>query len=104
MHKMLHTKADVERLYVPRKDGGASLINLETAFKTAAIGFDHYLKHKEGQYTKRVLEHEKSKAKNSISKNVTKFKKKTKCQRLRIEGIYSPPKMPKTLKMCLSPR
>ena len=32
MHKMLHPKADVERLHVPRKDGGASLINLETAF------------------------------------------------------------------------
>ena len=75
MHKMLHPKADVERLYIPRKDGGRGLIDVETAFKTATIGLDHYLKHKEGQYPKQVLEHERSKAKNSISKNATKFKR-----------------------------
>ena len=75
MRKMLHPKADVERLYIPRKDGGRGLIDVETAFKTATVGLDHYLKHKEGQYPKQVLEHERSKAKNSISKNATKFKR-----------------------------
>ena len=74
MHKMLHPKADVERLYIPRKDGGRGLTDVETAFKSATIGLDHYLKHKEGQYPKQVLEHERSKAKNSITKNATKFK------------------------------
>ncbi|CAH3168102.1 unnamed protein product [Porites evermanni] len=74
MHKMLHPKADVERLYIPRKDGGRGLIDVETAFKTATIGLDHYLKHKEGQYPKQVLEHERFKAKNSISKNAAEFK------------------------------
>ena len=44
MQKMLHPKADVERLYIPRKDGGRGLIDVETAFKTATIGLDHYLK------------------------------------------------------------
>ena len=57
MHKMLHPKADVERLY-----------------KTAAIGRNHNLKHKEGQYTKQVLEHERYKAKHSITKTAAKFK------------------------------
>ena len=75
MQKMLHPKADVKRLYIPRKDGGRGLIDVETAFKTATIGLDHYLKHKEGQYPKQVLEHERSKAKNSITKNATKFKR-----------------------------
>ena len=51
------------------------LIDVETAFKTATIGLDHYLKHKERQYPKQVLEHERSKAKNSISKNAIKFKR-----------------------------
>ena len=73
MQKMLHPKAGVERLYIPRKDGGRGLIDVETAFKTATIGLDHYLKHKEGQYPKQVLEHERSKAKYSITKNATKF-------------------------------
>ena len=71
MQKMLHPKADVERLYIPRKDGGRGLIDVETAFKTATIGLDHYLNHKEGQYPKQVLEHER----NSITKNASKFKR-----------------------------
>ena len=55
MHKMLHPKADVERLYVPRNDGGRGLIEVETAFKIATIGLDHYLKNKDGQYPERCL-------------------------------------------------
>ena len=66
MHKMLHPKADVERLYLPRRDAGRGLIEVETAFKTATIGHDHYLKHKK---------HDRSKATNSITKNATKFKR-----------------------------
>ena len=69
---MLHPKVDVERLYIPRKDGERGLIDVKTAFKTVTIGLDHYLKHKEGQYPKKVLEHEQSTTKNSISKNATK--------------------------------
>ena len=75
MQKMLHPKADVERLYIPRKDGGRGLIEVETAFKTATIGLDHYLKHKDGRYPKQLLEHDRSKAINSIIKNATKFKR-----------------------------
>ena len=75
MLKILHPKADVERLYNPRKDGGRGLIDVETAFKTATIGLDHYLKHKEGQYPKQLLEDERSKSKNPRTKNATKLKK-----------------------------
>ena len=58
MHNMLHPKVDVERLHIPRKDGERGLIDVKTAFKTVTIGLDHFLKHKEGQYPKKVLEHE----------------------------------------------
>ena len=75
MLKILHPKADVERLYNPRKDGGRGLIDVETAFKTATIGLDHYLKHKERQYPKQLLEDERSKSKNPRTKNATKLKK-----------------------------
>ena len=72
---LLHPKADVERLYIPRKDGGRGLIRVETAFKMAKIMLDHYLKNKDEQYTKQVLEHDRSKVKNSITKNASKFKR-----------------------------
>ena len=74
MHKMLHPKADVKRLHISRKDGGRGLIEVETALKIATIGLDPYLKNKDGQYPKQVLEHYTSKAKNSITKNASKFK------------------------------
>ena len=48
---------------------------VETAFKTATIGLDQYLNHKKGQYPKQVLEHDRSKAKNSTTKNAAKFKR-----------------------------
>ena len=76
MQNMLHPKVDVERLYIPRKDGERGLIDVKTAFKTVTIGLDHYLKHKEGQYPKKVLEHEQSTTKNSVTKNAT-----NKCKR-----------------------
>ena len=56
------------------EEGG--LIEVETVFKTATIGLDHYLKHKEGRYPKQLLEHKRSKATISIIKNATKFKRK----------------------------
>ena len=62
-------------MYIPRKDGGRGLIEVETAFKTATIGLDHYLKHKDGRYPKKLLEHDRSKAINLIIKNATKFKR-----------------------------
>ena len=71
---MLHPKADMERLYIPRKDGGRGLIEVETAFKILTIGLDHYLKNKDGQYPKQMLEHDTSKAKNPVTKNAIKFK------------------------------
>ena len=75
MHKMSHPKADVERLYITTKDGGRGLINVKTAFKTATLGLDHYLRHKEGQCPKQVLEHKRSNAKDATTNNATKFKR-----------------------------
>ena len=94
MLKILHPKADVERLYIPRKDGGRGLIDVETAFKTA-IGPDHYLKHKEGQYRKQMLEDERSKSKNLRTKNATKLKKEVTMPEfnLRTQKINQPQKM-----------
>ena len=74
MNKMLHPKADLERLYIPRKDGGRGLMEVETVFKIATIGLDHYLKNKDGQFPKQVLEHDMSKAKTSVTENAIKFK------------------------------
>ena len=40
---MHHPKVCVNRMYVPRKEGGRGMINLEICFKTITIGLNIYL-------------------------------------------------------------
>ena len=35
MHKMLHPKADVQRLYIPKKDGGRDLIEVKKSIQNS---------------------------------------------------------------------
>ena len=91
-------KADMERLYIPRKDGGRGLIEVETAFKTATIGLDHYLKNKDGQYPNQVLGPDRSKAKNLITKNMSKFKREVPMSEFENKEDKSPSENAKALK------
>ena len=68
MHGMLHPKSDVDRIYIPRKEAGRGLIEIETAFKVAIVGLNHYLENKSTLSSNMIIMHEKTKAKNSISK------------------------------------
>ena len=51
MYKMHHPKADTDRLYVKRKEGGRVLVEVETAYKAEIINIAEYLntKYKEDQ-------------------------------------------------------
>ena len=44
MYRMHHPKSDVNRLYLPRKEVGSGLVQLELSLKTSIIGKDTYLK------------------------------------------------------------
>ena len=68
-------------MYVPRKDGGREMINLEMCFKTTTIGLNTYLLSSDDRMLKVVLQHEKKKKLHSVTKTSQKFKfqlKKTK--------------------------
>lgn len=43
LYRMHHPKVNVNRMYVPRQEGGREMINLEICFKTAAIDLNAYL-------------------------------------------------------------
>jgi hypothetical protein len=43
MYKMHHPKADIDRLYVKRKEGGRGLVQVEAACKTEIINIAEYL-------------------------------------------------------------
>ena len=43
MYKMHHPKADIDRLYVKRKEGGRGLMQVEAAYKAEIINIAEYL-------------------------------------------------------------
>ena len=78
MHGMLHPKSDVDRIYIPMKEGGRALIKIETAFKVAILGLNHYLENKSALLTNMIIKHERTKPKYSISKIAHKIEKEIK--------------------------
>lgn len=47
MHGALHPRADIDRLYIPRKDGGRGMQNIEANHNLANIGLNNYLELKQ---------------------------------------------------------
>ena len=60
MYKMPHPKADIDRLYVKRKEGGRELVQFEAAYKAEIINIAEYLNtnYKEDQFVNIVKSHE----------------------------------------------
>ena len=70
---MHHPKSDVNRLYLPRKEGGRGLVQLELPLKTSIIGMDTYL-YKANDWTfKLVKKHEQNKRMYSIASDAKKY-------------------------------
>ena len=72
--RMHHPKADVDRLYVPRNEGGRGLTQLETVYKTSTIGLNAYLENTNDRLLKLVYQHETKKKLYSVNKETRKFR------------------------------
>ena len=68
LNRMHHPKADVSRMYIPRKEGGQGMINLEINYKTTTIRLNSYLESSEDRMLHAVLQHEKKKKLHSVVK------------------------------------
>ena len=55
---MHHPKSDVNRLYLPRKEGDRGLVQLELSLKTSIIGMETYLNNTSHWMPKLVKKHE----------------------------------------------
>ena len=76
MYKMHHPKADIDRLYVKRKEGGRGLVQIEAAYKAEIINIAEYLNtnYKQDQFVNIVKSHESTQPKmNSIIKAAAKI-------------------------------
>ena len=70
---MHHPKADVERMYLPRKIGGRGLTQLEMAYKTTTVGLNTYLQKTEDALLTLVYQHERNKKLYSVQKEAEKY-------------------------------
>ena len=73
LNRMHHPKADVNRMYVSRKEGGRGLINLEMCFKTTTIALNTHLLSSDDRMLKLILQHEKKRKLHSVTKESQKF-------------------------------
>ena len=74
MYKMHHPKADIDRLYVKRKEGGRGLVQVEAAYKAEIINTAEYLNtnYKDDQFVNIVKNHESTQPNmNSVLKSAT---------------------------------
>jgi len=60
MYKMHNPKADIDKLYVKRKEGGRGLVQIEAAYRAEIINIAEYLNtnYKEDQFVNFVKTHE----------------------------------------------
>jgi hypothetical protein len=58
IHVQHHPKADIDRLYVPRKDGGRGLMQIERAYVTEVIKLKEYVEHTEDPLMQIVRTHQ----------------------------------------------
>ena len=72
LNRMHHPKADVNRMYVRRKEGGRGMINPEMCFKTTTVGLNTYSLSSDDRML--VLQHEKKKKFHSVTKKSRRFK------------------------------
>ena len=76
MYKMHHPKADIDRLYVKRKEGGRGLVQIEAAYKAEIVKIAEYLNtnYKEDQFVNIVRSHENTQPNmNAITKSAAKI-------------------------------
>ena len=76
VYQMHHSKADIDRLYLKRKEGGRGLVQVEAAYKAQIINIAEYLNtnYKDDQFVNIVKNHENTQPNmNSVLKLATKI-------------------------------
>ena len=73
MAKMHHPKADVDRLYIPRKASVRGLVQLEITYKTTTIGLNTHLNNKDDYLLKIARDHDRGKKTMSIHHQAGKY-------------------------------
>ena len=74
-HRAHHPKADIDRLYLKRKEGGRGLIQIEMAYKLTMIGLSTYISTTKDWMITCVERHEVKKKLYSIQRKAQEFRR-----------------------------
>ena len=74
-NRMHHPKADIDRIYLPRKEGGRGLIQLALSYKTATIGLSAYTETTNDWMIKMVGRHDSSRNLHSFTKESARYRR-----------------------------
>ena len=97
LNRMHHPKANVNRMYIPRKEGGRGMINLEMTYKTTTIDLNSCLESSEDRMLPAVLQHEKKKKLHSVVKERREFKLQLNMAQEEIDANMKPTKAAKDI-------
>ena len=59
MHKMLYRNQCIDRIYIPRREGGMGLIEINDAYRNTIINLDHYIQSTKDEHLKKVSQQHK---------------------------------------------
>ena len=86
MHETQHSKADIDKAHLTRKEDMRGQILLECTYKTSTKGLEKYLANTKGQLLKQVYKYFISKELLSIHKEILKFAQELQLQTNDIEA------------------
>ncbi|KAI5756063.1 hypothetical protein M8J77_021702 [Diaphorina citri] len=75
INQSLHPRADVDRIYIPRKDGGRGLRMIEQVHEVAILGLAKYIKEKENDYLIKFLKDNQDNTSKNIIKKAEKIER-----------------------------
>jgi hypothetical protein len=74
IHGQHHPRADIDRLYVPREEGGRGLMQVEGAYIAETLNLVGYVENKEDPLIQIVRTHQHNTS-SALLQTATKFKK-----------------------------
>jgi hypothetical protein len=74
IHGLHHPRADIDRLYVPRKGGGRGFMQVEVAYIAETLNLVEYVENKEGPLIQIVRTHQHN-TNSALLQTANKFKK-----------------------------
>ncbi len=75
LHGALHPRADVDRLYIPRDEGGRGLTNVEDMIEREKLALRDYVEHKDDQLMEAVRQSGEHKRKMATEATAAEYKK-----------------------------